>query len=97
MHPPPVLLIVAMLLELSCGLLLIVGYRTRVVALVLAAYSVATAVVFNHAFGDPNQMIHFVKNLAIAGGLLAFVANGAGAFSVDSRLSRFAARAMYVA
>jgi putative oxidoreductase len=39
----------------------------------------------HHALGDQNQMFHFLKNLAMAGGLLQLVANGAGAFSLDER------------
>jgi putative oxidoreductase len=63
--------------------LLILGYRTRVVAWLLAIYCVVTAVIFHHAFADQNQMFNFLKNLAMAGGLLAFSACGAGTISLD--------------
>ena len=75
----------AVLVEIGGGLLLLVGYRTRLTALVLAAFSVATAVGFHAQFGDQNQTIHFLKNLAIAGGLLQVAAFGAGAFGLDTR------------
>jgi putative oxidoreductase len=72
-------------LELVGSVLLIVGYRTRLVAVLLAAYSIVTALIFHHALGDQNQMFHFLKNVAMAGGLIQVVAYGAGALSFDSR------------
>ncbi|SOZ39164.1 putative DoxX, exported protein [Cupriavidus neocaledonicus] len=84
--PAPALgLIGALTLELAGAALLVVGYKTRLVALLLAAYAVATALIFHHALADQNQMFHFLKNLAMAGGLLQVVAFGAGAFSLDNR------------
>jgi putative oxidoreductase len=53
------------------------------VAGVLAAFTVAAALLFHRALGDPNQFVHFPKNLAIAGGLPHIAAIGAGAFSLD--------------
>jgi putative oxidoreductase len=53
----------------------------------MAVFAVTTAFMFHHAFGDQNQMIHFLKNLAIAGGFLQIVAFGAGSFSLDARRS----------
>ncbi|WP_321946179.1 DoxX family protein [Paraburkholderia sp. J10-1] len=72
-----------MLLELACATLLILGYRTRAVAWMLAAYCVSTAIIFHHAFADQNQLIQFLTNLAMAGGLLALSIYGAGLFSID--------------
>jgi putative oxidoreductase len=77
--------IVATVLELVGGVLLVVGYRTRLVATLLAAYSIVTALVFHHAFGDQNQVFHFLKNLAMAGGLIQVLAFGASAYSFDGR------------
>ena len=51
----------------------------------MAIFSLATAFAFHANFGDQNQMIHFLKNFAIAGGLLQVVAFGAGSFSVDAK------------
>ena len=76
---------VAVATELGGGLLLIVGYRVRYVAAALALFSLATAMSFHHNFADQNQMIHFLKNVMMAGGLLQIVAFGAGALSVDNR------------
>jgi len=82
---PELGLVAAVALELAGSLLLIVGYRTRLVALLLAVYALVTALIFHHALADQNQMFHFLKNLAMAGGLLQVVAFGAGAFSLDNR------------
>ena len=86
--PAPLLAYIgAIVMELGGGLLLLAGYRTKVVAAALAVFSIVTAFVFHHALADQNQMIHFLKNLAMAGGLLQFVAYGAGRISLDSRIS----------
>jgi putative oxidoreductase len=78
-------LVAAIVVELGGGLLLALGYKTRLVALILAAFSVVTGLVFHSAIGDQNQMIHLMKNLAMAGGLLQVVAFGAGAYSLDAK------------
>ncbi|AVO60061.1 DoxX family protein [Pseudomonas chlororaphis] len=82
---PQLALGIAIAVELGGGLLLIAGYRTRLVALGLAVFSVATALAFHNNLGDQNQFIHFFKNIAMAGGLLQVVAYGAGRFSLDAR------------
>lgn len=83
---------IAIAVELGGGLLLVVGFKTRWVAAALAAFSVVTGLAFHHALGDQNQLIHLLKNFAMAGGLLQVVAFGAGAFSIDARGSRSALR-----
>src|SRR5271168_4365568 len=85
---PPLAFAVAVAAELGGGLLLIAGYRTRFVAGALAVFALATAISFHSNFADQNQMIHFLKNVMMAGGLLQIVAFGAGAFSVDNRQSK---------
>lgn len=75
------------ILELGGGILIAVGYQTRIVALLLAAFTVLAGLIFHHQFADQNQMIHFMKNLAIAGGFLSLVVNGAGGWSIDGRKS----------
>ncbi|WAC48218.1 DoxX family membrane protein [Asticcacaulis sp. SL142] len=75
----------ALAAELGGGLLLLIGYRTRIVALGMAGFTLATALFFHNNFADQNQMIHFLKNIAIMGGLLQAYAFGAGAYSIDSR------------
>jgi putative oxidoreductase len=82
---PPLAFAVAVAVELGGGILLIAGFRTRLVAAALVLFSLATAVSFHSNFADQNQMIHFLKNVMIAGGLLQIVAFGAGALSIDNR------------
>jgi putative oxidoreductase len=74
---------VAVTVELGGGLLLVLGYHVRPVAAVLAVFALATAVSFHSNFADQNQMIHFLKNVMMAGGLLQIVAFGAGAISIE--------------
>lgn len=78
----------AILLETGGALLLILGYRTRAVAVALTLFALATAVIFHSNFADQNEMIHFLKNIAISGGLLNIAAFGAGALSLDTRSAR---------
>ncbi|MES2164637.1 MAG: DoxX family protein [Pseudomonadota bacterium] len=82
---PMLALVVAIAVELGGGLLLALGIQTRLVAAGLAAFSIVTGLAFHHAVGDQNQMIHLLKNIAMAGGLLQVVAFGAGAYSFDNR------------
>jgi putative oxidoreductase len=82
---PPLAYAVAVTVELGGGLPLIAGYQARYVAAALALFALATAVSFHNNFADQNQMIHFLKNVMMAGGLLQIVAYGAGALSVDNR------------
>jgi len=85
---PPLAFTVAVVVEPGAGLLLIAGYRARVIAIALALFSLVTAALFHSNFADQNQMIHFLKNVMLAGGLLQIAAFGAGAISVDNRLSK---------
>jgi putative oxidoreductase len=85
---PPLAFAVAVAVELGGGLLLIAGFRVRLIAIALALFSLATAASFHSNFADQNQMIHFLKNIMIAGGLLQIAAFGAGAISIDNRLSK---------
>ena len=82
---PPLALAVAVAIELGGGLLLVAGYRVRYVAAALALFSLATAMSFHSNFADQNEMIHFLKNVMMAGGLLQIAAFGAGALSIDNR------------
>ena len=75
----------AIVVETLGGLALVLGYRTRTVALALAFFSIATALIFHASLGDENQFIHFLKNIAIAGGLLQVAAFGPGRLALDRR------------
>jgi putative oxidoreductase len=87
MPAPVVAYVGALVVEIGFGALLLVGYRTRIAALVLAGFSIAAALIFHHSFGDQNQFIHFMKNVMLAGGLLQVAAFGAGVFSLDNRVA----------
>lgn len=82
---------VAVVVELGGGLLFLMGGFTRAVALVLAVFCIATALLAHAKFGDRGQQINFLKNLAMAGGFLAYVACGGGGFSLDRLFRRGAA------
>jgi putative oxidoreductase len=81
---PGELLPLAIGFELVCGMLIVLGYQTRIAGLLLAGFCIATAVLFHAKFGDRNQLLHFEKDLAIAGGFLVLFAHGAGAWSLDA-------------
>jgi putative oxidoreductase len=76
---------VAILFEVGGGLCLLAGFRAQSVALCLSVFTLVTAICFHHNFGDQNQMIHFLKDVMIAGGLLQIAHFGAGRLSLDSR------------
>ncbi|HEY4365595.1 MAG TPA: DoxX family protein [Steroidobacteraceae bacterium] len=82
---PLIAYLVAVVVEVGGGILLVLGYQTRIVALAMAVFTIAAAFGFHNHFADQNQMIHFLKNIAMAGGLLQVVAFGAGMFSIDGR------------
>ena len=73
--------------ELGGGIAILLGVLTRPVAVLMAVFCLITAVWFHYMPGDQNMMIHFMKNLAMAGGFLQLAAWGAGAWSVDALLS----------
>ncbi|MBI1261520.1 MAG: DoxX family membrane protein [Rhizobiales bacterium] len=82
---PPLSYAGAVAVELGGGLLLLLGYQTKWAALALAIFTLVTAAVFHNNFADQTQMIMFMKNLAIAGGLFQIFAYGGGGWSIDAR------------
>ena len=85
---PGWLLPFAIAVELVGGILVIAGLYTRVAALALALFCVATAVLFHNKFGNRNELLHFEKDLAIAGGFLVLAARGGGAWALDALRGR---------
>jgi putative oxidoreductase len=83
---PGALLPLVILTEVGGALAIIVGWKTRTVAVLLAGFCLLTAITFHRNFADQNQMINFLKNVSIAGGFLLLVANGPGPLSIDGRL-----------
>jgi putative oxidoreductase len=86
MGVPAAMLPLVILLELGGGIALLLGFQVRFIALALAIFSIISAFIF-HAGDDPMSQINLLKNLAMAGGLLAFTVFGAGRFSLDAEKS----------
>ena len=82
---PELAAVVAIVVECIGGLLVLIGFQTRAVGLLLAAWCVVTGLIAHTHFSDPNQLIHFLKILAMAGGFLQLFAFGAGRWSFDAR------------
>ena len=82
---PGLLLWPTIALELLGGIALVIGYKTRLVAFALAGFCLLTAALFHSNFADQMQMILFLKNIAIAGGLLLLAVGGSTAYSMDNR------------
>jgi putative oxidoreductase len=87
MGVPGALLPLVIALEVLGAITIIAGYRTRLVAAALAAFTLATGLIF-HGADDPMQQIMLLKNVAVAGGFLLLVARGAGDWSLDARRER---------
>lgn len=82
---PGALLPLVIIVEVLGGLAIIAGWKTRPIALALAGFCVVSAVLFHGNISDQAQMIHVMKNIAMAGGFLFLFANGPGAYSLDNR------------
>ena len=80
---PGFLLIPAIILEILAPIFIIIGYQTRIAAGALSLFCIATAVIFHNDFSDQMQLIAFMKNLALAGGFLFLVVNGAKGYCLD--------------
>ena len=80
---PGFLLYPTIALEIILPLLIIIGYRARLSAGLLAAFCLATAFIFHYDFADQMQTIAFLKNIGLAGGFLFIVANGTKEWSLD--------------
>jgi len=85
---PAALLPIVIATEVLGAIAIIVGWRTRITAFLLAGFTLLSALLFHNNFADQIQMIMFLKNVAIAGAFLLLVANGAGALSLDHRFAR---------
>jgi putative oxidoreductase len=85
MGVPGMLLPLVILAEVGGAIALIIGWQTRWAAAGLALFCVLSALLFHTNFSDGVQMIMFMKNLSIAGGLLFIAAHGAGAYALDIR------------
>ena len=82
---PGILLYPTIAIEIILPLFIIVGYRARLSAGILAIFCVATAFIFHYDFLDQMQTIAFLKNLGLAGRFLFIVANGTKEWSIDRK------------
>jgi putative oxidoreductase len=82
---PGIAYAVTLLVEIGAGIAFLLGWKGKAAALVLAIWCVATALVAHRNFGDAGQLIHFYKNMCMAGGFLQVFVYGTGAFSLDRR------------
>ena len=85
MGVPGALLPLVIALEVLGGLALILGWHTRLTAFLLAGFTIVATLVFHSNLGDQTQILFFMKNLSVAGGLLLVVSHGAGPYSIDNR------------
>ena len=86
---PGALLPIVIALELGGGIAIVLGLFTRWVALALAVFSIAAAILFHLPhMADQMQAINVWKNVAMAGGFCVLAAHGAGGYSVDARIGR---------
>ena len=85
MGVPGALLPLVILLEIGGGLAVLLGWQTRVAAFLLAGFTVLSALIFHANIGDQMQSILFMKNLAMAGGLLFLMAGSSHEWSIDAR------------
>jgi putative oxidoreductase len=85
---PGALLPAVIALEVVGAIAITLGWKTRISALLLGGFTLLSGVIFHSNFADQIQMIMFMKNVAITGGFLLLVANGAGPLSLDRRLAK---------
>ncbi len=85
MGVPAILLWPTIALEVLGGIAIIVGFQTRLVAYLLAAFTILAAAIFHSNFADQMQQLMFLKDVAIAGGFLLLASSGATAYSIDKR------------
>jgi putative oxidoreductase len=83
--------LLVVLLELGAGLALLIGYQVRVASVLLAIFTAIATLLFHMQLSDPNELAHFLKNVAVIGGLVHLASVGAIPNSAQSILSRFGA------
>ena len=85
---PGILIIPAIILEVIGPILIIIGCKARIAAGFLSLFCIVTAIIFHNDFSDQMQFTSFLKNIALAGGFLFIVANGAKDFSIENKFSK---------
>ena len=82
---PGILIFPAIILEIVGPILIIIGYQTRIAAAALSLFCIATAIIFHNDFSNQMQLTAFLKNIALAGGFLFLVVNGAKGYCLDKK------------
>ena len=82
---PGILIFPAIILEIVGPILIIIGYQTRIAAAALSLFCIATAIIFHNDFSDQMQLTAFLKNIALAGGFIFLVVNGAKGYCLDKK------------
>ena len=80
---PSLLYVPAIIVEILFPLLIVIGYQTKVSALIMAIFSVSLAIIFHTDFSNQMQVMSFLKNFAIAGGFIIIFVNGPSRWSID--------------
>jgi len=88
MGVPGALLPLVILTEVVGGLAVLLGFKARIAAFILAGFSMVSAILFHADFSNQMEMTNFMKNFTIAGGFLLIMAHGAGAYSLDNRAQK---------
>ncbi|CAN6961494.1 MULTISPECIES: DoxX family protein [unclassified Psychrobacter] len=88
MGVPGMLLPLVIALELLGGIAILIGFKTRLFAVLIAGFSILSAFMFHQFWLDESQMNPFMKNIAMAGGFLMIFAHGPGAYSIDNSHTR---------
>ncbi len=85
---PAPLLAATTALQFGAGMAIALGWQARIGALALGLFCLATATLFHTMVGNRNELLHFEKDLAIAGGMFVLLVHGAGRWSFDGLLAR---------
>jgi putative oxidoreductase len=83
---PEILFFPSLILEILFPILLIIGYKTRISALIMALFTLTVAIIFHTDFQNQMELIIFLKDIAIAGGFLIIAANEPKICSIDYML-----------
>ena len=82
---PGVMIIPAIIIEIVAPILIVIGYKTKIAAALLFLFCISTAFIFHNDFSDQMQLTAFLKNIALAGGFMFLIANGARGYSLDKK------------
>ena len=85
---PGILILPAIVIEIICPILIIIGYQGKIASGLLCLFCIVTGVIFHSDFSNQMQLTSFLKNIALAGGFLFLLINGAKDFSLDKKYKK---------